>query len=158
MQFFFVVFIFMGYWWAIKCFCYLISKKDLKEAHIVKFRMFERYIKLLFFIQFWCFLLNVLCRVLSLVCNMSTRFPLSTPPPPLFFLLKSYFNGRMSSCSHSSWIYNYLCNQCLSPLTLWVWIPPRQGVLDITFCAAGRWFSPVSSTSKTDCHDITEIL
>jgi hypothetical protein len=25
--------------------------------------------------------------------------------------------------SYASWIYNYLCNQCLSPLTLWVWIP-----------------------------------
>jgi hypothetical protein len=25
--------------------------------------------------------------------------------------------------SWSYWIYNYLCNQCLSPLTLWVWIP-----------------------------------
>ena len=24
--------------------------------------------------------------------------------------------------------------------------------------ATGRWFSPVSSTNKTDCHDITEIL
>jgi hypothetical protein len=23
---------------------------------------------------------------------------------------------------------------------------------------AGWWFSPVSSTNKTDCHDITEIL
>jgi hypothetical protein len=22
----------------------------------------------------------------------------------------------------------------------------------------GRWFSPVSSTNKTNCHDITEIL
>jgi hypothetical protein len=29
-------------------------------------------------------------------------------------------------------IYNYLCNQCLSPLTLWVWIPLRQGVHDTT--------------------------
>jgi len=25
--------------------------------------------------------------------------------------------------SYGSWIYNYLCNQCLSPLTLWVQIP-----------------------------------
>jgi hypothetical protein len=25
--------------------------------------------------------------------------------------------------SYSSWIYNYLCNQCLSPLKLWVRIP-----------------------------------
>ena len=24
--------------------------------------------------------------------------------------------------------------------------------------ATGRWFSPVSSINKTDCHDITEIL
>ena len=40
--------------------------------------------------------------------------------------------------------YNYLCNQCLSPL-MW----------------AGQWFStgtPVSSTNKTDRHGITEIL
>ena len=43
-----------------------------------------------------------------------------------------------------------------------------RGVLETTLCdkiwqwlAAGQWFSPgtpVSSTSKTDCHDITEIL
>ena len=54
-----------------------------------------------------------------------------------------------------------ICNQWLSPLTLWV-------VLDTTLCdkvcqwlATGRWFSlctPVSSTNKTDRHDITEIL
>ena len=34
----------------------------------------------------------------------------------------------------------------------------RRGVLDTTVCP---WFTPgtpVSSTSKTDCHDITEIL
>jgi hypothetical protein len=46
----------------------------------------------------------------------------------------------------------------------WSW----WGVLDTTLCdkvcqwlAAGLWFSPgtpVSSTNKTDCHDITEIL
>jgi len=27
------------------------------------------------------------------------------------------------SWSYCSWIYNYLCNQCLSPLKLWVWTP-----------------------------------
>ena len=62
----------------------------------------------------------------------------------------------------------YLCNQCQSPLTLWVQILLRRGVLDTTLCdkvcqwfASGRWFSPgtqVSSTNKTDHHDITEIL
>jgi hypothetical protein len=25
--------------------------------------------------------------------------------------------------SYGSWIHNYLCNQCISPLKLWVWIP-----------------------------------
>jgi len=69
---------------------------------------------------------------------------------------------------YGSWIYNYLCNQCISPLTLWVRIPLRRGVLDTTLCdkvcqclAAGRWFSlgtPVSSTNKTYLHDITEML
>jgi hypothetical protein len=73
------------------------------------------------------------------------------------------------SWSYGSWIYIYLCNQCLSPpLTLWVRTPPRWGVLDTTLCdqvcqwfAARRWFSPsthVSSTNKTDHYDITEIL
>ena len=65
-------------------------------------------------------------------------------------------------------INNYLCNQCISPLTLWIRISLMRGVLDTTLCdkvyqwlAAGRWFSPdtpVSSTNETDCHDITEIL
>ena len=32
-------------------------------------------------------------------------------------------NGPSWSWSHSSWIYNYLCKQCLSPLRLWIWIP-----------------------------------
>ena len=35
---------------------------------------------------------------------------------------------------YSSWIYNYLCNQCLSQLTLRVRIPLRRGVLDTTLC------------------------
>ena len=51
---------------------------------------------------------------------------------------------------------------------LWAWIQLRQGVFDTTFCdkvcqwfAAGQWFSPgspVSSTNKTDRHNIVEIL
>ena len=31
--------------------------------------------------------------------------------------------GQSWSWSYGSWIYNYLCNQCLSPLKLWVRIP-----------------------------------
>jgi hypothetical protein len=48
----------------------------------------------------------------------------------------------------------------------WVWISLRArcATLCDKFCqwlAAGRWFppcTPVSSTDKTDCHDIAEIL
>ena len=78
------------------------------------------------------------------------------------------FWGWSWSWSYGSWIYDYLCNQCWSPLTLWVQIPLRQCVLDTTLCAkvwqwlaTGLWFSPctsVSFTNKTDRHDITEIL
>ena len=63
---------------------------------------------------------------------------------------------------YGSWIYNYICNQCLSPFMLWIWI------LDTTLCdkvcqwlTTGRWFSlgtPVSSTNKAYRHDIHEIL
>jgi hypothetical protein len=58
------------------------------------------------------------------------------------------------------WIYNYLCNQCLSPLTLWSPIPLRHGLLDTALCdkvcqwlMTGLWGTPVSSTN-----DITDIL
>ena len=71
------------------------------------------------------------------------------------------------SWSYGSWIYNYLCNQYVSPL-MWVRIPLRRGVLDTTLCdkvgqrlAAGWWFSKdtlVSSSNKTDCHAMTESL
>jgi len=74
------------------------------------------------------------------------------------------------SWSYGSWIYNLpMQNQCLSPLTLWVRIPFKRGVLNTTLCdnslsvTCGRLvvFSPgtlVSSTNKTVRHDITEVL
>ena len=74
--------------------------------------------------------------------------------------------GIVVAWSYGSWIYSYLCNQCLSPLTLWVRtsIRARCTTLCDKVCqwlVTGRWFSlgnPVSSTDKTDRHDITEIL
>ena len=81
------------------------------------------------------------------------------------FILR-LFGGRRWSLSYGSWIYNYLCNQCLSPLTLWdrISIRARCTTLCDKVCqwlATGPWFSPgppVSSTNKTDRNDITEIL
>jgi len=58
--------------------------------------------------------------------------------------------------------------QCLSPLTLWVRIPLRGGVLDIALCdkvyhyfTTDRWFSSCTAVSPIhipDRHDIAEIL
>jgi hypothetical protein len=76
--------------------------------------------------------------------------------------LKLFFTvgkkGLSWSLLYGSWIYDYLCNQCLSPLTLWVRTPLRRYVLDTILCdkvcrwlATGLWFSPgtpVSSTNK----------
>ena len=65
-------------------------------------------------------------------------------------------------------VVDYLCNQCLLPLTFRVRIQLRPGLLDTTLCdkvcqwlATNLWFSPgtiVSSTNKTHRHDMTEIL
>ena len=79
-------------------------------------------------------------------------------PPPIGWYSMSYLSSGPSwSCG--SWIYDYLCNQCLSPLMLRVRILLRRGVLDI-LC---EFFSDLrqsvaSSTNNTDSHDITEIL
>ena len=86
----------------------------------------------------------------------------------LYVIFNQLYMKWGPSWSYGSWIYNYLCNQCLSPLTLWVWTPLRRGVLNTILCdkvshwlVTGLWLTlgtPVSSTNKTDRHDITEIL
>ena len=73
--------------------------------------------------------------------------------------------GSLWPWSYGSWIYNYLCNRCLSPPMLLIRTPmiplrARFTTLCDKICqwfASGRWFSPVSTTNKTDRHDITEI-
>ena len=69
-----------------------------------------------------------------------------------------FFSGPPWPGLYGSWIYNYLCNQCLSPLMLWVRISIRARCT--TLCdnvcqwfATGWWFSPdvpVSFTTKTE--------
>ena len=77
-----------------------------------------------------------------------------------------FSEGPSWSWSYGSWIYNYLCNQCISPLMLWVRISIRARCTTLRgkvcqWLATGWCFFPcptVSSTNKTDRHDITEIL
>ena len=72
---------------------------------------------------------------------------------------------------YGSWIYNYLCNQCLSPLTLWVPISLRRCILNTTFdyvlklvsdlreVGGFLWVLRLPQPIKlTATYDITEIL
>jgi hypothetical protein len=78
------------------------------------------------------------------------------------------WGGQSWSWSYVSWIYIYLCNQCLTPLNCEFESRSWRGVCDTTlwdkvcqWLATSRWFSPgnlVSSTNKTDRHYITEML
>ena len=106
-----------------------------------------------------CICLN-LCR-----CVMLNSF--SYPFTIITMSCTSYHTRPSWSWSRGSWIYNYLCKQCISPLTLRVRILLRRP-LDTALCdkvcqwlVTGQWFSPgtpVSFTNKTDRHDMTEIV
>ena len=61
------------------------------------------------------------------------------------------------------------CDQCRSPLTLWVRIPLTRGILNTTLCdkvcqwlATDQWFFSGTLVpppiTESDCHNITEIL
>jgi len=50
----------------------------------------------------------------------------------LVALLRLLLEGPLWSWSYDSWIYNYLCNQCISPWTLWVRTP---------FLASCTWYN-----------------
>jgi len=81
-------------------------------------------------------------------------------------LIYKLFERPSWSWSYGSWIYNFLCHQCLSPLMLWVRIMIRARCT--TLCdkvcqllVTGRWFSPgtpISFSNKTDRHELAEIL
>ena len=72
--------------------------------------------------------------------------------------------GLLWPWSYGSWIYNYLCNQCPSPLMLWVRISIRAGVQHymIKFVSDLRQVSGFVRVLRfpppTDRHNITEIL
>ena len=84
---------------------------------------------------------------------------------PMFFS-SNKAEGSSWSWSHVSCIYNNLCNQCLSPVV--GSNPAYGGIYSIQYyviklsapCCMSVVFSdtPISSTNKTDHHDIIEIL
>jgi hypothetical protein len=77
----------------------------------------------------------------------------------IIYIILPLIKGPSWSWSYGSWIFNYLCNQCLSPLKfkLHSW-----RVLDTTLydslSVTWSWFSLVCSTNKNWLYNITEIL
>ena len=106
----------------------------------------------------------------TIVPTPTSLFAINTPikKHTNFLACFPHFFSSLSITSEYQIYEVYLCNLCLSPLTLWVRIPLRRSVLDTTLCdkvcqwlVTGRWYSPgtpVSSTNKTEHHDIAEIL
>ena len=73
------------------------------------------------------------------------------------------FKGLSWTRLYGSWIYNYLCNQCLSPLMLWVRISIRARCT--TLCEfvsdlqqVGDFLPVLSFPPPIKLTDITEIL
>ena len=90
-------------------------------------------------------LFDILALSTKIFSWLSTMFYLTFKLSPLGFALDYqrcgiwvpigfHLDSAVWSWSYGSWIYNYLCNQCLSPLTLWVRTRFRQGVLNTTLC------------------------
>ena len=111
-----------------------------------------------------CLSIIVYIRPWLINCLLAQTWPSGKKKVPTQILFSSKTQESSWLWSYGSWIYNFLCNQCLSPLKSWVqalfmarstWCNSNQVY---QWLAIGRWFSPVSSTNKTDRHNITEIL
>ena len=68
----------------------------------------------------------------------------------MYYKMPWYHNQAILKCqgqsmpwSYDSWIYNYLCNRCISPLMLWVQLPPMARCT--TLC------DKVSDLRQVDC-------
>jgi hypothetical protein len=97
----------------------------------------------------YSFIDDKVCQLLKKISNFFLSVCWTSPPVKLTAKNICLKNCWKWCWSYSKWIYNYLCNQCPSPLKLWVRIPLRRGVLDSTLCdkvcqwfATDRWFSP----------------
>ena len=117
-----------------------------------------RWVSVIFFIHYHKHIRSNFLWAIPLKRKLSTRKAVKK-------LTYTTITGLSSPKWYGSWIYNYLCSWCLSPL-MWIRLPlrARSETLCDKLCqwlAPSRWFSLgllVSSTNKTDRHDITEIF
>ena len=104
------------------------------------------------FMLFWkIYFINIFCRFIEI-----TRTMRSINESEVWVEYNNIYISKFSFFAVNVWWldYNYLCNQCLSPLEF----VPRslQGVLDTTLCdkvsqwpAIGQWFFPGTPVSST---------
>ena len=117
-----------------------------------------RWVSVIFFINYHKHIRSNFLWTIPLKRKLSTRKAVKK-------LTYTTITGLSSPKWYGSWIYNYLCSWCLSPL-MWIRLPlrARSETLCDKLCqwlAPGQWFSLgllVSSNNKTDRHDITEIF
>ena len=64
------------------------------------------------------------------------------------FSANSIIQGPSWSCLYGCWIYNYICNQCLSLLKLWVQITLRRGITEILLKVALNTITLILSYSN----------
>ena len=69
--------------------------------------------------------------------SMDMLVDISSATTPQETVSLTFNNDLPQFKTSSKYYYNYLCNQCLSPLTLWVWIPLGWGVLETTLWDKG---------------------
>jgi hypothetical protein len=125
--------------------------------------------------HFFCFLsvyyvlfVFVLCLVPNVECvSRLSIHDCSIDFPWRLFIYTTLWpieQGPSWSWSYCSWIYNYLCNQCLSPLTLWARIllmtrcTRYNSIWSSLSVTCDRWVvsmgAPMPSTQKIARHDI----
>jgi len=112
---------------------------------------------------------SCICVLVVSILPLSTILILhfGTVPIVWYFFCFSFYFYRLTMSILDDLIF-LIFKFLLYYINMCVRIPLRRDVLDTTLCdkvcqrlAAGLWFSPgtsVSSTNKTNCHNITEIL
>ena len=89
--------------------------------------------------------------IASIPLNLKSRIP--HIQLGLLHTLTYTSKGLSWPWSYGSWIYNYICNQRLSPLMLWVRISIRARCTTLCdqvcqWLVTGRWFSPETNHYK----------
>ena len=121
-------------WVNLNCSTSVVKKEDKKSFckkrihQLKKYRQFQENLSffnsvdiiILGIVLYWCIYIYI-CLSYNILKHFSWYFE---------EFEQSCFLPGPSWLWYGSWIYNYLCNQCLSPLTFWVRIPSRWGVLN----------------------------